>query len=443
MSDRLTFSLPDVGEGLTEAEVVTWRVAIGDPVKINDVLVEIETAKSLVELPSPFAGTVEQLLVEPGETVPVGTALIKVASNAPATGSSDTAPPSKGPEEAPTDAKPSVLVGYGPVAAAGRRRKLRNSAPAGSPEVTTNPRSPRSQAAKPPVRQLAKRLGVDLASIAAESDGPVTRGQVEKAASVTAPVPAGPVHEESATPAMSPAQGTTAASETRSPIKGVQRAMADAMVRSAFTAPHATLSLSVDMTSTLKLVQRLRSTKGWEQLRVTPMLILAKALLLAARRNPLLNSSWDESSEEIVVKHTINLGIAAATPRGLLVPNIKGADGLGLMELAVALNDLVVTAREGKTSHDNLVGGTITITNIGVFGMEGATPILNPGEAAILAFGATKQMPWVVDGELAVRDVAQLSLSIDHRLVDGQAGARFLSDIAAILERPEDAILYA
>lgn len=441
MSDNSTFSLPDVGEGLTEAEVVNWRVAVGDPIQINDVLLEIETAKSLVELPSPFAGIVNEILVEQGETVPVGTALIAIASTAAAATvapEADVLPANVAAEKESSDAKPSVLVGYGPVTAAGRRRKLRNTATAGAPAQ----RSSRSQSVKPPVRQLAKRLGVDLASIAAGPDGVVTRGQVESAAAATS-APAA-LSVDSTTPtSTSWAQGPDADNETRSPIKGVQRAMADAMVRSAFTAPHATLWLSVDMTSTLDLVRRLRSTKGWEHVRVTPMLILAKAILLAVRRNPLLNSSWDESNQEVVVKHSVNLGIAAATPRGLLVPNIKGANGLGLLELAAALNDLVVAAREGKTRHEDLVGGSITITNIGVFGMEGATPILNPGEAAIVAFGVTRQMPWVVEGELVVRDVAQLSLSIDHRLVDGQMASRFLSDVAAVMERPQDAILYA
>lgn len=440
MSDNSTFTLPDVGEGLTEAEVVNWRVAVGDPIQINDVLLEIETAKSLVELPSPFAGIVDEILVEQGETVPVGTALIAIASTAAATKAPEAdVLPANAAEEESSAAKPAVLVGYGPVAAAGRRRKLRNTAAAGAPVQGSS----RSQSAKPPVRQLAKRLGVDLASIAAGPDGVVTRGHVEIAAAAATSGPAAPSVDATAPASTSWPQGSVPENETRSPIKGVQRAMADAMVRSAFTAPHATLWLSVDMTATLELVRRLRSTKGWEHVRVTPMLILAKAILLAVRRNPLLNASWDEANQKVVVKHRVNLGIAAATPRGLLVPNIKGADGLGLMELAAALNNLVVAAREGKTRHEDLVGGSLTITNIGVFGMDGATPILNPGETAILAFGATRQMPWVVEGELAVRDVAQLSLSIDHRLVDGQMASRFLSDVAAILERPQDVILYA
>lgn len=451
MSVDLTFSLPDVGEGLTEAEIVNWRVAVGDTVQVNDVLVEIETAKSVVELPSPHSGIIDELLVQSGETVSVGTILVRfnthsgsappttTESNAAELDTQSTANPPAPP------ARPSVLVGYGPSQAPPRRRKLHNagslSAPHTPPEAAhTNDiaarKTPARPPTKPPLRRLARQLGVDLESITPGSDGVITRNQIESA---------GAAHSSDGEQAEEHSSGLEAThpADTRIPIKGVRKAMASAMVASAFSAPHASLWLSVDMTETMGLVRRLRSEPAWQHVKVGPLLILAKATLLAARRHPTLNSSWDETNQQIVIKHAVNLGVAAATPRGLLVPNIKGADRIGLLKLAEAITDLVTTAKTGKTTPEDMDAGTLTITNVGVFGVEGATPILNPGEAAILAFGAVRKIPWVVDDSLAVREVAQLSLSIDHRLVDGEQAGRFLSDIAAILSQPADALLYA
>jgi pyruvate dehydrogenase E2 component (dihydrolipoamide acetyltransferase) len=199
---------------------------------------------------------------------------------------------------------------------------------------------------------------------------------------------------------------------------------------------------TVDVTRTMRLVAKLREDREFADVRVTPLLIAAKALLLAVRRHPDVNASWDEAAQEIVYKHYVNLGIAAATPRGLVVPNIKDAHRLGLHDLALGLADLTATARSGKVTPRDMADGTITITNVGVFGIDTGTPILNPGEAAILAFGAIREQPWVHKGKIKVRHVTQLALSVDHRLVDGELGSRVLADVAAILADPAQALVW-
>jgi 2-oxoisovalerate dehydrogenase E2 component (dihydrolipoyl transacylase) len=231
--------------------------------------------------------------------------------------------------------------------------------------------------------------------------------------------------------------------ETRVPVKGVRKMTAQAMVSSAFTAPHVTEFVTVDVTRTMRLVDRLRADREFSDVKVSPLLVLAKALLLAVQRNPEINASWDEAAQEIVVKHYVNLGIAAATPRGLVVPNVKDAEVMSLRELADALAALTATAREGRTPPADMAGGTITITNVGVFGVDTGTPILNPGEAAILAFGAIRQQPWVHRGKVKARWVTTLALSFDHRMVDGELGSRFLADLARILEHPAQALVWA
>jgi pyruvate dehydrogenase E2 component (dihydrolipoamide acetyltransferase) len=445
------FRLPDVGEGLTEAEILGWSVAVGDEVKVNQILVEIETAKAAVELPSPFAGKVGALLVEAGQTVDVGTPIIEIEvagaepDPAPAPASSGAAAPAKA--EAPK--REPVLVGYGVSQAATTRRARKNAAPAVAavasvapvaPAPVTAPApvpasaaptvAPTHVLAKPLVRKLAKDLGVDLATITpAREDGVITREEVERAA---------------ATPAVSPVSApavTALAEDRRVPIKGVRKATAAAMVASAFSAPHVTEFLTVDATRTVELVERLRAQPEYRDVKVSPLLITAMALVRAVERFPEINASWDEAAQEIVLHGSVNLGIAAATPRGLVVPNIKGAERLRLRQLADALARLTATAREGKTPLADLTGGTITITNVGVFGVDTGTPILNPGEAAILAFGAIKQQPWVHEGELAVRWVTTLALSFDHRLVDGELGSRFLSQIGRAIEDPAAVLL--
>ncbi|WP_328330952.1 2-oxo acid dehydrogenase subunit E2 [Kribbella sp. NBC_00382] len=462
------FRLPDVGEGLVEAEIVSWKVKVGDTVKLNDTVVEIETAKSLVELPVPFAGVVAELLVPEGETVDVGTPIISVQTEdagspedlVPSIPDEETIEPGKIGGTAP-GGRTAVLVGYGPKTTEAKRRPRKGGA--GGPAeglATPTPAAPAQVApvvnepvaptftpapaevaggnearvhvlAKPPVRKLAKDLGIDLGQVTATGPGGViTRGDVENHTSAPAAVAA------VAAPVVS-AQG-----DTRIPIKGVVKVMAQAMVSSAFTAPHVTEWITVDVSATMELVERLKKDKAFKELRVSPLLIVAKAVTLAARRTPIINATWDEPNQEIVIKSAVNLGIAAATPRGLIVPNIKSAESLTLPELCGALNDLVAVAREGKTQPADQAGGSFTITNVGVFGVDAGTPIINPGESAILAFGAVRKQPWVVNDEIVPRWITTLALSFDHRLIDGEKGSTFLADVAAILEDPARALMF-
>ncbi|WP_030042152.1 dihydrolipoamide acetyltransferase family protein, partial [Streptomyces resistomycificus] len=348
-----------------------------------------------------------------------------------------------------------VLVGYGVAASSTKRR------PRKGPEIPAQEASTVIQAelnghggaavpvkerplAKPPVRKLAKDLGVDLTTVVPSGpDGVITREDVHAAAAPAAPAQA-PVPEPVEQRAVAAPTATYDTSrETRVPVKGVRKATAAAMVGSAFTAPHVTEFVTVDVTRTMKLVEELKRDKEMEGLRVNPLLLVAKALLVAIKRNPDVNASWDEANQEIVRKHYVNLGIAAATPRGLIVPNIKDAHERTLPQLAEALGDLVSTAREGKTSPAAMQGGTVTITNVGVFGVDTGTPILNPGESAILAVGAIRLQPWVHKGKVKPRQVTTLALSFDHRLVDGELGSKVLADVAAILEQPKRLITWA
>ena len=482
------FPLPDVGEGLTEAEILSWKVAVGTEVAINDVLVEIETAKSVVELPSPFAGTVEALLVAEGETVEVGTPIISISGgdNAPAT----PAAPAAAETESGT-----ALVGSGPKADAVKRRARKRPAsetqpaqPAAAPvapavqaPVAHTPTDPvnrnqgllselaerasrfventplnsvvqrlapepaaaapaaplppeqvphRPTLAPPPVRLAAKELGVDLANVTATG----ARGQVTKQDLMNYVAHLNDVqHSGARQPFWQPAT-TPGDRIERIPVRGVRKATAKAMVASAFSAPHVSIFVDVDASRTMEFVKRLKKSRHFEGVKVTPLLVLAAAVIWAAERNPQVNATWTDS--EIQIKHFVNLGIAAATPRGLMVPNIKDAQELSLRDLAVALNNLTTRAREGKTQPAEMANGTLTITNIGSLGIDTGTPIINPGEVAIVAFGTIKQKPWVVDGEVIPRWVTTLGGSFDHRVVDGDLSARFMADVAAILEEP-------
>ncbi len=526
MAELKQFKLPDVGEGLTEAEILTWHVKPGDPVQVNQIVVEIETAKSAVELPSPYEGVVTELHAGEGEMVNVGTPIITVdvspggeagpaepaapLAAAPeterATGE-DMVPPIPSGEE-PSEpgleggpapgARTPVLVGYGPRTTSAKRRPRKPGAagppagpgadagaptrPAGPAGATPSAGAPAAPAAasaaapatastapaavprqaereagpepsgpvlaKPPVRKLAKDLGIDLRRLTPTGpNGTVTRQDVEAAS-------AGEVSQEAAPavgvprPSFVPTDLTQAyefdpvSREYRYPIRSVRRTTAAAVVQSAFTAPHVTEFLTVDVTRTMDLVVRLLESREFAGIKLSPLAVLAKALLIAVRRNPDINSTWDEERQEIAVRGYVNLGIAAATPRGLMVPNIKDAHSLTLPQLAQAINMLAATAREGKTPPSDLTGGTITITNVGVFGIDTGTPILNPGEAAILAFGAARDLPWVYEGQLAIRKVTTLSVSFDHRLVDGELGSKFLADIGTILENPDMALVW-
>ena len=506
------FLLPDVGEGLTEAEIVAWKVKVGDTIEINDVIVEIETAKSLVELPSPYEGTILALLVAEGEMVPVGTPIISIgaegevpapaAPTAPQTesdpylgmaqkaGADDAAAPAQvDPADidlsnpaASGSMEGASLVGRikadrgpmrrarrgsaSPSTDAGAQAQLQlqgafapggaqsqdvlpadeppvpavdqRPAPAGPPAEALVPAAARAEAAdvralaKPPVRKLAKDLGVDLTSLTGTGpSGSITRDDVQGAVG-SAP--------QAAPAAVASVPGER---ETREPIKGVRKMMASAMSQSAFTSPHVTEWITVDVTAAMQLVARLKKRPEFRDVKVSPLLVLARAVILAIKKTPEINSFWDEAAQEVVLKHYVNLGIAAATPRGLVVPNVKDADALSMTELAGSLGELTATAREGKTQPAEMAGGTFTITNVGVFGVDAGTPIINPGESAILCFGAINKRPWVdEDGEIVVRDVTTLALSFDHRHIDGEKGSRFLADVAGILQDPGTALLF-
>lgn len=467
------FKMPDVGEGLTEAEILKWYVQPGDTVTDGQVVCEVETAKAAVELPIPYDGVVRELHFPEGTTVDVGMSIIAVdvtggaapepapAPAPPAVREEPRAEEPKAEEPKPQGRTP-VLVGYG-VAASSTKRRPRKGTEVPPQETSAALRSVQTELnghgpgtaqkqrplAKPPVRKLAKDLGVDLATVTPSGpDGVITREDVH-AAVTTAPEPVvtppqAPVTAPVPAPVSAPAPVATydKTRETRIPVKGVRRATAAAMVGSAFTAPHVTEFVTVDVTRTMKLVEELKQDKEMQGLRVNPLLLIAKALLVAIRRNPDVNASWDESAQEIVLKHYVNLGIAAATPRGLIVPNIKDAHEKTLPQLAESLGELVTTAREGKTSPAAMQGGTVTITNVGVFGVDTGTPILNPGESAILAIGSIKLQPWVHKGKVKPRQVTTLALSFDHRLVDGELGSKVLADVAAILEQPKRLITW-
>jgi len=416
------FLLPDVGEGLTEAEIVQWRVAPGDDIEINQVIVEIETAKSLVELPSPFAGRVESLLATEGQVVEVGAPIISVEVTG-GDGESESEARQVAEDAAATIAaqegeRPgAVLVGYGSGGHA-RSRRRRPAPPASVPAASAAP-----VVAKPPIRRLAKDLGVDLTLVEPTGlAGEVTREDVVRHASQAS------VFRNIETPEWPDER------EERIPVKGVRRAIANAMVSSAFSAPHVSVFVDVDATRTMEFVARLKKSPDFAGVKVSPLLIMARAVIWAVRRNQTVNSTWTD--EEIVVHHYVNLGIAAATPRGLIVPNIKETQSMSLLQLARALEDLTLTARDGRTQPADMANGTITITNIGVFGMDTGTPILNPGEVAIVALGTIKQKPWVVDGEVRARWVTTIGASFDHRVVDGDVASRFLADVASVIEEP-------
>ena len=464
------FRLPDAGEGLTEAEIVAWHIAVGDRVEINQTIVEIETAKSLVELPCPYAGVVTALLAEPGTTVEVGTPIITVdtdpegAAAPDAPEGAEAGAPAAGAEGAAEggSASGAVLVGYGVVGHSSARRPRRAAdvtlaadgpAQVAAPSAASTPAVPAARTtapahdatavlAKPPVRKLAKDMGVDLGTVTPTGPGGiVTREDVIARSGQNQPQTLA-TYANDDQPWLASGTVSEDGRSTRVPVKSVRKRTAEAMVASAFTAPHVSVFHTVDVTRTMRLVARLREDREFADVRVTPLLIAAKAVLLAVRRHPEVNASWNDETQEIVYKHYVNLGIAAQTPRGLIVPNIKDAHRLDLHSLATALAELTATARSGRTAPSDTSDGTITITNVGVFGIDTGTPILNPGESAILAFGAIREQPWVHKGKIRIRHVTQLALSFDHRLVDGGLGSRFLADVAGILHEPAQGLVW-
>ncbi|GID32590.1 dihydrolipoamide acetyltransferase family protein [Paractinoplanes brasiliensis] len=482
MSRIKEFTLPDLGEGLTEGEILAWLVKVGDTIELNQPIVEVETAKAAVEIPAKWGGVVSRIYVEAGTTVEVGAPIVAIDTD-PSAGPVPSDQPGPAPsaeslaavEIAPTEGavepgliggpapggRTAVLVGYGPKVTTAKRRPRVGTAPAAvsSPPVVPDapappvappppppvvPAAPPAPAgrtngpvlAKPPVRKLARDLGVDLATITGTGPlGSVTRDDVHRAA-------AGATAAEVAVPTVTTAPAAFDASrEQRIPVKGVRKLTAENMVASAFTAPHVTEFLTVDVTRTMKTIEKLKERREFRDVRISPLLLVAKAVLLAVKRHPMVNSSWSAATNEIVVKNYVNLGIAAATERGLIVPNVKDAGRLSLRELAEALNTLVQVAKSGKTPPSDMAGGTLSITNVGVFGVDTGTPILPPGESAILAFGAIRPTPWVHKGKIKIRQVTTLGLSFDHRIIDGELGSKFLRDIGDFLTDPEGTLL--
>ncbi|MEN9961789.1 MAG: hypothetical protein RIS66_202 [Actinomycetota bacterium] len=456
MSQTAFFNLPDVGEGLTEAEIVTWKVKVGDRVSVNQIIVEIETAKSLVELPCPFEGVVTELLAKEGDTVEVGKPIIAATVAEGAVGAVSTATRSieiipeeslpavaeqhasiitNVPEVAKAETKTPNLVGYGAAGHGTSRRRPGAAVPAavGIIPVVSNPATALATAsaalaedkvlAKPPIRKLARDLNVDITKVRATGPG----GEVLRE-DILAGAEQASVFRNLTTPDVPQAR------EERIPVKGVRKAIANAMVSSAFTAPHVSIFVDVDATRTMEYVKRLKASTDFAGVKVTPLLIMAKAMIWAVRRNPMVNSTWTD--EEIIVHNFVNFGIAAATPRGLIVPNIKDADQMSMLELAKAIENLAAVAREGKTTPADMKGGTITITNIGVFGVDTGTPILNPGEVGIVALGSIRPKPWVVNNEIQVRQVTTIGATFDHRVVDGDVASRFVQDVASVMEEP-------
>jgi len=446
------FLLPDVGEGLTEAEIVVWKVAVGDTIALNQPLIDIETAKATVELPSPYAGVVTKLHGEVGDVVPVGAPLIEIE-----VGGSDAAPPASSAESATApqgEGRTAVLVGYGVATDEGaptrhRRRGGAVTTPVAAPPAppvpvtpSTNLLAPRST---PPVRLYAKQHGIDIGSIRGTGrDGLITRSDVERVVSGgttrVASVPAAPTgvtrfvgHEL--------APWESGPKEERIPVRGVLRSMADAMVQSAFTAPHAAAWVRVDATKSVELLSALKARPSMANVRLSPLTLVALALCDAARHFPGINSRFDDTAGEVIVRRSVALGIAADTPRGLIVPNIKDADALDLVGMANALTTLVEKARAGTTTPNEMIGTTLTITNVGPFGIDGAMPILPPGTSAIVAVGQIAKAPWVVDDEVVVRHVVEIAMSFDHRCIDGALASSVLAHVGRFLNDPAPALL--
>ncbi len=426
MADEVReFKLPDLGEGLEEAEIVSWLVKEGEEVELNQPIVEVETEKALVQIPSPYAGVIDKLHGDVGDRVKVGAPLvsIKTSSAAPEAGK-----------------RREVLVGYGPEEEGSRRRRRKKLGKAANTEAEPEPEPalPAKALATPPVRKLAKELGVDIDSVRGSGpDGRVTRDDV-MAASSEAPAPA----EEpiASVTRLEPVQRRGAATEgpaeERIPVRAIRRTIAERMARSYGEIPHVTEWLQVDATELMKLRDDLRAAPEAEGIKMSPLPVLVKAVIAALRRHPWINGSWDAATSEIIVKHAYHIGIATDTERGLLVPVVRDADQLSVFEIAREVARLAEAARAGTITPAELTGSTITITNVGSFGMDSGTPIINHPEAAILAAGAIAKRPWVVNDQIVARDVMTLALSFDHRIIDGAEAGRFLRYLGDLVEKP-------
>ncbi|MGH2784436.1 MAG: dihydrolipoamide acetyltransferase family protein [Actinomycetota bacterium] len=429
MADVREFKLPDLGEGLEEAEIVSWLVKEGEEVELNQPLVEVETEKALVQIPSPYAGTIEKLHGDVGERVKVGAPLVsfKTAGDAPEAGK-----------------RREVLVGYGPDEEGGKRRRRKKLGRPGQvvepePEAEPEPEpdAPAKALATPPVRKLAKELGVDIDTLnGSGKDGRVTREDVMAASDGGVEKPAAVASVTSIQPAQRRAAAAQGPLEERIPVRSIRRTIAERMVRSYSEIPHVAEWLQVDATELMRLRADLTASPEAEGSKISPLPVLMKALVAALRKHPLVNSSWDAERNEIVVKHAYHIGIATDTERGLLVPVVRDADQLSVFEIAREVARLAAGARDGTITAAELSGSTITITNVGSFGMESGTPIINFPEAAILATGAIAKRPWVVGDQIAVRDVMTLALSFDHRIIDGAEAGRFLRYLGDLIEKP-------
>lgn len=400
------FLLPDLGEGLTEAEIVAWHVQVGDIVAVDQDVVEVETAKAVVEIPVPFAGRVAQLHAEPGELLAVGDPLITV--------SDDQADGESG----------NVLIGYGTTGARQRRRRPARD----EPSVSATARPP---VVSPIVRRLARNAGIDLTTIRGSGrDGLITRQDVDKAIGVLSAAPAG------GSPATAPVTGSEEVA--RIPIQGVRKIAADKLSRSRREIPEATVWVDADATELLRLRATLNADDS--EPRISLLALLSRFAILGLRRHPELNAKIDD--DVIVMGSSVHLGFAAQTDRGLLVPVIADAHACTLEQLSAALARCTLRARKGTLGPAELTGGTFTINNYGVFGVDGSAPIINHPEVAILGIGRIIERPWIVNGELAARHLTQLTLAFDHRVCDGQTAGGFLRFVADCVESPARILRY-
>ncbi|WBL20495.1 dihydrolipoamide acetyltransferase family protein [Citricoccus sp. NR2] len=461
-----TFDLPDLGEGLTEAELVRWLVAEGDVVVVDQPIAEVETAKALVEVPCPYAGTVLTLHGAEGDTMEVDAPLITVGDPGDDGAGPSTEPATEQPgalsyrEEEQAGVKPeqdsnveaddegsgSVLIGYGTTGAkaTGRTRARKSSASASvpaAPSAAPAGRAPR--VISPLVRGLARRHGIDLATLQGSGpDGLILRADVEAAVAGTAasePVQSAPAATAAPVDDVDARSGLGIAE--RIPVKGVRKMVAEQMVRSRRTIPEATAWLDVDVT---KLVELRADLKAQDAATAPSLLaLIARFTTAALQRYPVMNSrvvGEGDTGEEILHFDGINLGLAAQTDRGLVVPAIEHAEKLTARELNTAIAELVAKARDGKCTPAELTRGTFTLNNYGVFGTDGAAAIINAPEVAILGVGRIIDRPWVVDGQILVRKVTELTLSFDHRVTDGGTASAFLTMVARAMENPASAL---
>jgi pyruvate dehydrogenase E2 component (dihydrolipoamide acetyltransferase) len=429
------FRLPDLGEGLTEAEILEWRVQVGDTVEVDQIVVEVETAKAAVEVPVPYAGTVRALHCEAGTVLDVGAPLISIApAQAEGVGASAGAGAGERSREEEQAGSGNVLIGYGTGHAPVARRRTRTKTP--QAPVTVSAKVPAKATAKasaarvisPVVRKFARENGIDLSNLTTIApDGVVRRRDVTAAIErrdQNTVIPA--------TPAPAPLDPADAIE--RIPLRGMRRAVAEKLSRSRSEIPDATTWVDVDATELVNTKNALHA--AFPDRRIGLLALLGRICVTGLTRFPELNSSVDTEHGEILRYPHINLGFAAQTDRGLVVPVVHGAHKLSTAELQAEMARLTALARAGEIPPAQLTGGTFTLNNYGVFGVDGSTPIINHPEAALLGVGRIIDKPWVVDGELAVRKVTQLSLTFDHRVCDGGVAGGFLRHVADCVEQP-------